>query len=140
MPTTSLTVSQQISLFEILDVPYTDSYSVIDGMGQAYSTVINQPILGAAKQAILSFLNSIGGSDSETKLITYLTEWDSIGLNVGRIESGGASDLQGLNYSWDEKRNLIAKRVRYIVPYYKYHEVLARQQDAQNQSYIPLVR
>ena len=121
----ALTTAQQISLFQILDVPYGTSYNTLDGMG---SLTAQTDINIATAQAYTVILAAVAAleSDVETVLTALITEWDAIGLNSGRIESGGVGDLAGASFDWDRKRQLIRERVQVILPFYRWHEVLAR--------------
>lgn len=128
MPTSTLTESQKLTAFDILDVPYATSYAAVTGMGEAYVQVANQPILSAAKNAILSFLDSISGTGTETDCKKIINDWQASRWNVGTITNGGPTDMNGLSYSWEARRNIQREEFKRRVPYYKYHEILARQQ------------
>jgi hypothetical protein len=80
---------------------------------------------GQAKTQILASIAALT-SDTETKVTALCTAWDAASLNVGSIQGGGVTDVQGLNFSWDDKRAVIRQRMQIYLPYYRHHEVLAR--------------
>lgn len=91
-----------------------------------------------AKSTITTYLGTLT-SDDETKITALVTEWDSISLNSGQIDAGGVTDVQGLSFSWDAKRKLIKERMQIYVPFFRYHEVLARENKSGGM-FIPVVR
>lgn len=125
MPNT-MTDTQTTSLFHVLEVPYSTSYAAMDGMGAAYVQTANQPILSAAKDAILSF---VAGMETLafTDLQNWLNKWYLVADQVVNIASGGAGSLQGVNLNFADQRALYKQYVQDLVPYFKYHEILARQ-------------
>lgn len=121
--------SYHIALFQILDVPYFAGHYTVDGMGGLTSlSDLSGATQGQAKTTILDFLtNNIETSAQLTTVLTIdLDRWLSIGSQVARIENGAVGSLQGVTYDFRHERTLIAERVRIIVPFYKYHEVIAR--------------
>ena len=122
----ALTVAQKISIFQILDVPYSTSYNTLDGMGSlSAQTDMSGASQSAAYTAIVAYLATLDSS-TETVLAALITEWDAIGSNSIKIENGSLGSLTGVFFNYDTKKANIEARVKSIVPFYKYHEVLER--------------
>jgi len=134
----ALTEAQIRSCFEMLDTPYSTSFNTMDGMGTLSSqTDVSGSTTGQAKTAITTAIAAFT-SDTETKVTALITAWDEISLNVGTIQSGGVSDVQGLSFSFEDKRNLIRNRLQTYLPFYKFHEVLKKQQGGRG--YVTMIR
>ncbi len=138
MPTT-LSGEEIVSLFEVLDVPYNDSYQGMDGMGSISSVALFPYILNA-RQAILNYLDGIGGTAKETRLKARLAEWDGIASYTGSMTQGGAGNSSGLNYSFREQRDRIRDLVVILVPFLQYHLIVQRQSQSQNSMFVPFNR
>lgn len=91
-----------------------------------------------AKSTIQSYLGTLVAAD-EAKITSLISDWDNISLNSGQIDAGGVTDVQGLSFSWDAKRKLIRERMQIYVPFFRYHEVLARENKSGGM-FIPVVR
>ncbi len=130
-----MTDTQTIDLFHCLEVPYSSSYAAVDGMGAAYVQTANQPILSAAKSAILAF---VAGMESLalTDLGSLLDEYHDIRSVSFSMSGGSVGSITGINFSADAMRDQLKKRVQELVPYYKYHEILAKQNGYDNSANI----
>lgn len=129
----ALSPSQKLSLFEILDVPWNNSgtagYNTMDGMGALSSQdAISGATQGVAQTQILTYLDSLNTNQPavETVLIARITRWEAIGTTTAKIENGNVDDISGVSYDYDKERQILEERVKKIVPFYKWHEVLAR--------------
>lgn len=137
---TTLTELQIVSLFECLDIPEADGFYASDGMG-SISSVSIFPYVINARAVVISYLSGIGGTAKETRLKDRLEEWDDISSNVGEMKDGGAGNASGLNYSFKAKQERIRQLVMILVPFYQYHDVLARRAaNSNNTMSIPIVR
>lgn len=128
----ALSDARNVALFQILDVPYFAGFYTLDGMGALSSlNDLSGASQGQAKSTILAYVlaNIEGTAGLLTVLNTDLDRWIAIGSQVVRIEQGAAGNINGVTYDFRDERALIAERVRIMVPFYKYHEVLARQQN-----------
>ena len=122
----SLSIAQDIALFEALEVPYLTSFYTLDEIG---SLTAQTTIGGTAAQAFTSIqthLDTLSSSNGETQLIAMLDRWIAIGTKVANIDGGAVGGLQGVSMSYDDERNLLRERIKIIVPYYKFHEVLEK--------------
>lgn len=123
----TLSEEQTVALFEILDVPLDTSVNIVSGMGTlTASEDFSAAGQSAAKTAIDAYIAAMS-SGRGTVLIERLDRWIEIGTQTGRIEGGGTGNLSGVTIDYAEERALIAGKVRYIVPFYRWHEKLARE-------------
>jgi len=125
----ALTITQEVSLFQILEVPYYTGYYQTDGMGAVVaSTNIPSSNAASAKTTILAFVTAnIVGQSVEAELKTLLDDWATVGTTPAKMEGGSVGSITGLTYDYDKKRDHIERRVKFLVPFYKYHEVAAKQ-------------
>lgn len=122
----ALTNTQTLDLFHCLEFPYSTSYAAVDGMGAAYVQTANQPILSAAKDAVLAFVASMEAI-ALTDLGLLLDEYNAV-RTIDFEQVGGAIGVfSGLNTSASRYRANIKARVQELVPYLRYHEILAKQ-------------
>ena len=133
----ALTQAQRIALFQILEVPLSSSYYTTDGMG-SLSVQFTTPgaTTGQANANIDSFLTNIDnatngnppglGAGTSAILAVDLDRWNTLGSSVTKIESGGIGDINGASDDPKDERALIKERVKYIVPFYRWHEVLEK--------------
>jgi RNA-binding protein YhbY len=91
----------------------------------------------AAKQAIETYVAGLTGAVGD-ELKTALDQYDLIKFDVTSLDNGAVSDISNVTYTAEDKREAIAKYVRVIVPFFKHHEVIARQQG--NNSTVTLMR
>lgn len=114
------------TIFRMLDTPYSLGYNVVDGMGTlSASCDVAASSQGAAKTQILAAITALDGYTA-TVVSDLVSQYDNIKTKVGSIQ-GGIGDLQGVTYSFDDKRRLLSQNLQTYLPYYKQHEVLARQ-------------
>jgi len=133
----TLSTAQELTLFQILDCPYTTGYQGMDGMGSLVSTNRINVGAGAAKTAIQADVVSLDDA-LKSILIGYLNDYDATGSNTGTIQ-GNIGDLTGISWSWEDKRKFIASKVRSILPYYHYQQILKRQDGVEANSQSPFV-
>ncbi len=121
----ALSDTQTLDLFHCLEVPYSSSYAAVDGMGAAYVQTANQPILSAAKSAILAFVAAMEAI-AVTDLGTLLTRYNLIRDVEFSMNGGSVGSISGISFSTAGMRQTIKQRVQELVPYYRYHEILER--------------
>jgi hypothetical protein len=144
MATFTPTTIQMIHLFAILEVPYSSTdYHIIDSMGTLAADVsMSAGGQTNAKSKIEQYLTTLS-NDAMTELFSLVDKWATISLYAGNLggnsSAGGVGDINGLNFDWKDKRKLISDLVKNIVPFYRYHEVLARKAANVNSSYIPMI-
>lgn len=133
----SLTEAQKITLFEILEVPYSGSVDIpsddyrLDAITRDSS---NSDYALISK--ITSRLSELTTAE-ETRLISYITEWDALGLDVTDL-SGSVGGISGITDIPATKRMLIQARVKITIPVIKYISELSNSN--QNISSIPVIR
>lgn len=126
---TDFTSAEKIGLFQALDVPYSTSYTTLDGMGMiGAETTVGGPSTNQAKTVILAALDTLADNDSagHDALQALVQRFNTISTKAAAMVSGGAGDVQGVSYDFEVERNLIRERIKIIMPYYKLHEVMAR--------------
>jgi hypothetical protein len=119
-----LTISQEMSLFQILEVPWQPEPTRF--MDADNSVVVKLTISGGARQAresILTYLATyiLPVDDAFNLFTSYLDRWREIGTTQVRIDTGGVGTLNGVVLSFEEERNEIRRQVIGIVPYYRAH-------------------
>lgn len=122
----ALTTAQKISLCEILEIPYSTQFYTTDGMGALASlTNINNSTSGQAKTALTTWLDALD-SDTETKLLTYISRWDTIGTTAVAMQQGAVGQLNGVTLDYTQERGIIRQRVQKMVPFFVWTEVQKR--------------
>lgn len=133
--------------FEILDTPYSDNFTVINGLGVIETEVsIEAQVRAKTKiQAKMATFNS----DDEAAVNPICVEWQSIEFSTGSIANGSISSITGITYSFDDKRALLRNKLLYYLPFYRQHEREQREMGAVNNGsgngsggggYIPFIR
>lgn len=125
----ALTTAEKNALFQILDVPMFTTYKTISGVG-SLSVTTDLAAVGAtaAKTAIETHLTALATDSAlEDELQALIAEWVATGLNVTEVTSGGIADISGVSFSSDRKRELIRERVKLIVPFFRAHEIAAKE-------------
>lgn len=137
----SLTIEQKIALFQALEVPFATSYNTVSEIGSlSAATSVAAAGQSAAQTAITTWLDTLSSTNGETQLITLLNRWIAIGTKVASISTGSIGEMQGLSMDYRDERSLIAGWIKIIVPFYKFHEVLAKQMGGGNSFTIPIMR
>ena len=125
----ALTDPQMMSLFEILEIPYTSDgmiYTLTQRGDAAYTGISFDAIaLQKAYTGVQTWVSGMSGSGLD-KLTGLLSNWDTLGNDMTVIEGGSIGDIQGISYSPERNRERIANKVRVIVPYYRSHEKILR--------------
>ena len=113
----ALTTAQKLSCYEILGVTAgpgggteEDTLTLHNGYGITL-TLSEMDNLRDKVEAALTGL----ASGQETKVAAIVTEWDAMGFNVGTLD-GSVGNVQGVSFSWKEKREYLYQRLTYFVP------------------------
>jgi len=120
----SLTLEQEVALFDILQVPYQTSVHKLtdDDNLLAVENIVSDNGM-RAYTLIQSKITEIEGIAAlEAILVAYLDDWVAMGTNVTTIDAGGIGDLNGLSDDPDRERTVIRGKVLGIVPFYRAHE------------------
>lgn len=117
----ALTTSQKISLFEIIDTPYTGNVDRMYGEYglSALTTVVSDD--GKVQLKILSRLTELTSAE-ETVLITYIDRWQAIGTQTWTMDAGAVGTTSGINMSPDVELSRIRDRVKNLIPVRHYWE------------------
>jgi hypothetical protein len=112
----SLSTPQTISLYQIMGIPYSATYSVHDGMGTGddYSNIL--ATYATIKTEVDAFLAGLT-SDVETAIKSLVAEWDDVSLKSNRMDAGGVTGINGVTIDYDRKRELIQQRMENLVPF-----------------------
>lgn len=124
----ALTTPQKMALFQVLDVPIFTAYNTLSGVG-TLSTESDMSAAGAsaAKTAIETHLAALAlDSALEDELQSLLDSWISSGLKTTEISGGSVGDIAGVSFSEERKRELIRERVKLLVPFFRAHEIYAK--------------
>lgn len=129
------------AIFECLETPYSTSYTTMDGMGAIGAlTDISNGSTGQAKTQILAWLAAMDAT-SITQTQALVVQWNLVRLSIARVDDGGVGEnaVTGVTYDSREKRHQIQTLMQTYVPFFKFHEVLARRAGTQNSMSIPTV-
>jgi len=132
-----LTKQEEISLFMILEVPFsaTTQQMVSDGQMSVQKIV---PTAIACYNTIKTYLTNYiyTDADVEAVLVDLLDKWICLGTRTESMEGGAVGSIQGLNYSVPKERAEIKKQVIVIVPFYR----LADDYKRENSSQVSIMR
>lgn len=149
----SLTTTQLLDLFFVLEVPFSNSYNALSPMGtlkRGYD--VAQAAQTSAKTAIIAWLDDMAANDVtngktngdgvQDELKSVLCQYAQVKFSIGSVQNGGVAGSNGMNYSFAEKRNQLGEYIKTLVPFYKNHEIKAKQLEDQGgrSSYIPFMR
>ena len=117
----ALTTSQKISLFEIIDTPYTGN---VDEMYGKYGLSALTYEVDSSSKVQLKVLSRIAGltEDEETYLLTLIDRWQSIGTQVWTMDSGAMGATSGVSMSPEGELQRIRDRVKILIPVRHYWE------------------
>ena len=132
-----LTKQQEISLFMILEVPFsaTTQQMVSDGQVSVQEIV---PTAIACYNTIKTYLTNYiyTDADVEAVLVDLLDKWICLGTRTESMTGGAVGSIQGLDYSVPKERAEIKKQVIVIVPFYR----LADDYKRENSSQVSIMR
>lgn len=132
----ALTAAQKISLFEALGLPYTTEFTVASAQGGGVTRQPNSVYLAAAamKSDIIAYLadGTKFDSDMETRLLVYITEWDSVKLLTANMQGGGAGSVSGMNYDPETQRARLREYIRNLVPFWNLADYIKKVETQQN--------
>jgi len=133
----ALSEAEQISLYEILEVPIPGSVDIptdpyrLDGLTRNQSSA--QWSLSVKINARIAALTAA----QETRLKSYIGMWDDLGVNVTNLE-GSIGDISGISDSPQRERMAIQARVKTIIPVIQYIDEIQMSADAS--PFRPLIR
>jgi len=116
------------SIFECLETPYASQYATLDGLGMiGATTTVNSGSTGQAQSQILAYLAAMDAT-SIARVQALVVKWDAVSDASARVNNGGVGDGAVTGVTWDarEQKHVIQGLMQTYVPFFKYHEVLAR--------------
>jgi len=132
-----LTADEIDSVFEVLEVPNVAGYSVLHNIGSV--AVMAIPGVAAANTRINAAIVAL--ADNSILVVRDLVaKWVDVRLKVGKMEAGSVGDLNGLSYTWDDYRTQVRRLMLSKLPFYKLHEVLAKEEQGGGGLCIPVTR
>jgi hypothetical protein len=134
----ALTTRQQIALHQILEVPWTTAVDHLEGTDNTVARTYDVDGSMRAKQKISERLSALD-SEEEAVLVDDLDRWVELGTDAYLVDAGSVGSLAGLTTSPAAERELIAGRVRVLVPMYRAHDALAYD-DGGAGGPVPLIR
>ena len=124
----ALTTQQKISLFEIIDTPYTGD---VDEMYGKYGLSALTYEVSDSDKVRIKILDRIATltSEEEDVLTTYIDRWEAIGTRTSTVDAGSIGATSGVTIGPNDERALLQRRVKNLVPVRHYWENV--QQSAQ---------
>ena len=117
----ALTTSQKISLFEIIDTPYSGDVDEMYGKyglsALTYTVADNDKV----RIKILDRLSNLT-AEEEAVLTTYIDRWQAIGTQTWAMDAGSMGATAGMTISPDVELVRIRERVKNLVPVRHYWE------------------
>lgn len=136
----ALTAAQRQAVLEALEVPDATGYYVLQGIGTLAGSVSESTSAAGAVALIDATLAAIAlNAGKEALLVALCNEWIDCSLST-LVINGGIGNLSGAQLDPAKKRALIAERIKMQVPYFRYHEVMAKQAETDNRNQIQIVR
>lgn len=123
----ALTTAQKISLFEIINTPYTGDIDEMYGKYglSAYTYEVSDD--GKVQLKIHSRLANMS-AEEEAVLITYISKWEALGTQTYVLD-GGVGGVNGVSYSVDIELERIRDRVKNLIPVRNYWEDVKKTSD-----------
>ena len=118
----SLSKSQKISLFEIIDTPYTGNVDAMYGKYGLSALTYEVSDDGKVQLKILSRLSELD-ADEEIVLVEYIDKWQSLGTKPYQID-GGTASVNGYSYAASDEWAVIQRRVKNLIPVRHYWETV----------------
>ena len=116
----SLTIDQSITLYEILQVPYSDTVTMpIDEFFMTSIEYVTSNETQKMQTRITDRINNLGVTGT-SRLVTWLDQWDALSTNTVSI-SGSMGGINGVEFDPDVQLERIASRVKVLVPVMQYH-------------------
>ena len=116
----ALTVSQKISLFEIIDTPYTGNVDEMYGKFGLSALTYEVSNDGKVQLKVLDRINTLS-AEEETVLVDYISSWQSLGTQTWTLD-GSVGGLDGMSISIDSELERIRQRVKNLIPVRHYWE------------------
>ena len=122
----ALTVDQEISLYEILEVPYDDSVTI--PVGEFYLSSVEYISSNNDKKMQTRITDRLTNMSSsvEARLVESINKWDLLSTNTVSFE-GSIGGLQGVEFDPNQQLARIKARVLTLVPVMQYHRELTNQ-------------
>ena len=144
----AFTNAQKISVHLIINIPYSSTYTVHDGMGTAvYGGYTSEPgtisPVATITQEIRGYLDAVAANetDKETKIKSLITEYDAIALKTSKIEAGNVGPLSNVTHDYDARRARIREEMENLVPFVARWKYLQKVSESGNGvGSIPFVR
>jgi len=117
----ALTTAQKISLFEIIDTPYTGNVDEMYGKFGLSALTYEVSNDGKVQLKVLARLAELK-SEEETVLTAYIDKWQAIGTQIWTMDAGSIGSTSGFNISPDTELGRIRSRVKNLIPVRHYWE------------------
>ena len=117
----ALTTAQKITMFEIIDTPYTGN---VDEMYGKYGLSALTYEVGDAGKVQIKVLDRLANltADEEAYLLNYVDQWQAIGTQMWTMNGGSMGTTSGMDISPDVELERIRQRVKVLVPVRHYWE------------------
>ena len=126
----ALTTAQKLSCYEILGITpgpgggaNADKATIHSGLG----IIATLTELDNLRTEVDLYIDNLS-ADRLTRIATYISEWDSMGVNALSIANGNVGDAGGITMDLNVKRDLIRERVQLMIPVVHIAEQIKRAQ------------
>ena len=117
----ALTTAQKISVFEIIDTPYTGN---VDEMYGRFGLSALTYEVGDDQKVQLKIIDRLATLTAEEEIVLkqYIDRWQYIGTQVWTMDAGSMGTTSGMNVSPDSELMRIRDRVKNLIPVRHYWE------------------
>jgi hypothetical protein len=116
----ALTTAQKISVFEIIDTPYTGNVDEMYGKFGLSALTYEVSDDGKVQLKVLDRLTKLT-SEEEEFLLIYVDKWQDLGTQPWALD-GGTAGVDGFAYAPQNEREIIRQRVKVLIPVRHYWE------------------
>ncbi len=116
----ALSTAQTITLFEILDTPYTGNVDEMYGKFGLSALTYEVSDDGKVQLKVLSRIAELT-TDEENFLLIYIDRWEAMGTQPWTMD-GGTQGIDGFSYAPQNEREVIRQRVKILIPVRHYWE------------------
>ena len=138
----ALTTAQKLSCYEVLGVSYgpgsganVDKETIHNSLG----IMMSLTEMDTLRDELDLYIDNLS-SDVQTRVEQIVSEWDSLGYNLLKIENGNVGDAGGVSIDLNGKRDLLRERLQIYIPVVHIVEQLKRKQGPGNQRSVTFAR
>lgn len=123
----AITDAQTMAVFEILEVPQASGFTTNDEMGAISADTQYTPTATASAYIALTAAIAALVDPQLARVEEIADKWNNtVRLKLGRINDGQVGTLSNATADYDGLRSECRALLQIYLPFYKYHEVLAK--------------